>query len=42
MPDAIKDITEYEARVISLNILLEIENVNQTRKSNKDQKLFNE
>ena len=37
MPDTIKDITEYEAHSILLNILLE-KNVNQTRINNKHQK----
>ena len=40
MPDTIKDITENEAHSIILHILLEKENVNQTRINNKTQKLL--
>ena len=40
MSDSIEDITEYEVYLIGLNILLDEENVNQTRIKNEKQKLL--
>ena len=40
MPDSSEDVTEYEACLTILNILLEKENVNQTRINNITKRVF--